>query len=434
MSCHKLSPVTLVAVMRCERNDSVSSGPGHNIYQFPSHTDSDMATTLGMSEITRLHRRSASPCERNGLPRPVFEQVRNLSHKKTTPSRTNSRVMPTAATLLGVEGAKQGMPPLQTLSALTAASPVQINTRTSSSMSGGLHLNTLLRSLLLGLVVASSGTTPPYIVLGSLARLLPVAMANRFALKNGYGTVEALYHLKANDCSDPSEVQAYSSVPASHCSIRATPVQTQFQLLQKEKKRYLTAYACFLFRTDIRYNCGVCRHPELDPLHWSFSVPQRMTFEQSMMWLHTRTYRPGYYSTMMHGKDFYQPILLDEPNYITYLVYSRNYTQAPALPTEFQTLPAKASGSNTNLTSRSTTSSPSTMNYISGLSTWSSRMVRLSTRIASGLFIAHGRRDTATQRASPTSGMSVSQTTARSLSSRSFSATAYMPMCPTRVP
>ena len=128
-------------------------------------------------------------------------------------------------------------------------------------MPGRRPLHTLLRSLLLGLVVASSSTTPQCIVLGSLAGLLPVATANRFALMNGYGMVEARYHLTAYDCSDPSEVQAYSSVPASHCSVRATPVQKdrskRFQLLQKEKKRYLTAYACFLFRTNIRYISGV---------------------------------------------------------------------------------------------------------------------------------------------------------------------------------
>ena len=209
-SCSDLSPAALSAVMRCEQNNSVSSGSGHNIYQFPSHTDSDMVTTLGMSEITRLHRRPGSPLEGNGLPQQVFEQVRNLSHGRTTPSHANSLALPTSATLLGVEGAKHGLPPLQTLSALTAAPtaqpvlplgpihhPVQISTRTSSSMPGGIHLNTLLHSLLLGLVIASSGTTPQSLVLGLLAGLLPVAVANRFALKNGYGTVKARYHLTA---------------------------------------------------------------------------------------------------------------------------------------------------------------------------------------------------------------------------------------------
>ena len=187
-------------------------------------------------------------------------------------------------------------------------------------------------------MIALSNLAPQCIILGSITGFLPVATANRFALRNGYGTVEARYHLMAYDCSDPSEVQAYSSVPASHCSTQDTPVRkdqpTRFQLLQKEKKRYITAYVCFLSRTDIRYNCGVYGHPELDPMHWSFSVPQRVTFEQCMTWLRTRTYQPDYHSTMMHGKDFSRPILLDEPNYITYLVYGQTFTQAPALPTD----------------------------------------------------------------------------------------------------
>ena len=90
----------------------------------------------------------------------------------------------------------------------------------------------------------------------------------------------------AYDCSDPTEVQAYSSIPARQYSTRATPVQrerpTRFQLLQKENKRYITAYSCFLSRTDIQYNCGVYGHPELDPIHWSFSVLKRVTFEQCL--------------------------------------------------------------------------------------------------------------------------------------------------------
>ena len=138
-----------------------------------------------------------------------------------------------------------------------------------------MDLRTSLCVLLLGLVITSSTScTHRSATLGSLIGLLSVVSADRFTLRNGYGTVEARYHLTAYDCSDPSEVQAYSSIPASHCSTRATPVKkdrpTRFQLLQKERKRYINAYVCSLFRTDIRYNCGVYGHPELDPMHWSF--------------------------------------------------------------------------------------------------------------------------------------------------------------------
>ena len=258
-SCSDLRYVALVAVMRCKRNESVSFSSGHNIYQFPSHADSDMTTTLRRREVSRLPRCSGSPCEKNSLPRQVHEPVRKLSRAGTTPRQPNSRVMSIAAILPGIESKEPETAPLQAMPAATATPLVQFHTRTSASMPRELRLNTLLCSLLLGLMIASSGAAPPYIILGSLAGLSPVATANHFALKNGYGTVEARYHLTAYDCSDPSEVQAYSSVPASHCSTRATPVQKdrpmRFHLLQKEKKRYLTAHVCFLSRRDIRYNC-----------------------------------------------------------------------------------------------------------------------------------------------------------------------------------
>ena len=166
----------------------------------------------------------------------------------------------------------------------------------------------------------------------------PTTTANCFALRNAYGTVELRYQLMAYDCSDPTEVQAYSSIPARQCSISATPVHrdhpTKFQLLQKERKRYITAYYCFLSRTDIWYSCGMYGHPELNPIHWSFSVPQRVMAEECMTWLRTKHYRPAAHSTMMHGRDFEQPISLDEPTFITYMVHGRTYTKEPSLPTD----------------------------------------------------------------------------------------------------
>ena len=256
--------------MRFERNNTVSSDPCYNIYQFPSRTDSDILTTPWMDEIARLHRHPGSPLGGNSLLPP---RSRSPSLGRTTPGwetlHASNQALLTTATLRGASSTKRGLPLLQASSASTPAPtaqpeqpmepilhPVRTNTRTGSSMPGRHCLATLLRSLLLGLMIAPSVTTPQCVVLGSLVGLLPVTTANRFALKNGYSTVEARYHLTAYDCSDPSEVKACSSIPASHCSIRATPVQkdrpTLFQLLQKEKKRYLTAYACFLFRTDIR--------------------------------------------------------------------------------------------------------------------------------------------------------------------------------------
>ena len=36
----------------------------------------------------------------------------------------------------------------------------------------------------------------------------------------------------------------------------------------------------------------------------------------------------------MHGQVFQRPLLLDEPNYIKYMVSKRTYTKAPSLPTD----------------------------------------------------------------------------------------------------
>ena len=107
-----------------------------------------------------------------------------------------------------------------------------------------------------------------------------------------------------------------------------------FQLLQKEQKRYITAYSCSLSRTNIRYNCGVYGHPELAPLRWSFSVTQMVPFEQCLTWIRTRNYQPPVYSTTMHGHNLSYPILLNEPNHISYLAHGRTYTKAPLLPTD----------------------------------------------------------------------------------------------------
>ena len=83
----------------------------------------------------------------------------------------------------------------------------------------------------------------------SLLSTCPSATADRFALRNSYSTVENRYHLMAYDCSDPTEVQAYSSIPARPCSIRTTRVQqerqTRFQLLQKKQK--MVHHSLFLF-------------------------------------------------------------------------------------------------------------------------------------------------------------------------------------------
>ena len=208
------------------------------------------------------------------------EQGQETHHGRLTSDHTISQARPTTAPRPDLGSVKHGWPLLQTLSVTVSPAtpavlpprpvhqPARLHIRTRSSMPRRPHFNIFLRSLLLGSVIASSGLAPQCIILGSLTGFFPITIADRFTLRNGYCTVEAWYHLTVYDCSDHSEVQAYSSVPASHCSTQATPVRkdrpTLFQLLQKEKKRYLTAYVYFLSRTDIRYY-SEC----MDTLSWT---------------------------------------------------------------------------------------------------------------------------------------------------------------------
>ena len=297
-SCSDLGCVALAAVILFEQNNTVSSGFCSNTYQLSSCADSDRMTTLWMAMTTKFQQNSENPvggmachhlatalqAPKERLPalrRPI---MMTTPHRPQQLSQSPMTREPTCCPRLAPA------PPVCSSGRSPGLAATSLARRPSRHPSPSHHqvgpkgrlLTTLLRHLLLGLLVAPSVAATNCLTLGSLIGILqtyPVVMANRFALRNGYGTVEARYHLTAYDCSDPTEVQAYSSIPSSHCSVRATPVQkdqpTGFQLLQKEKKRYITAYSCFLFRTDIRYNCGAYGHPELDPMHWSFAVLQQ---------------------------------------------------------------------------------------------------------------------------------------------------------------
>ena len=208
---------------------------------------------------------------------------------------------------------------------------------TSSSL-GDMDLRTSV--LLMGLVITSSAN-PVHrsATLGSLMGLLSVVPADRFTLRNGYGTVGSpvpSYSLRLLPtlprCRLIAAFRPAIAAPGLPLSRKIDPHGSSSY--KRKEKGYINAYVCSLFRTDIRYNCGVYGHPELDPMHWSFLIPQRVTVEQCLEWLRTRTYRLAYHSTMMHGKEFTQPVLVNEPNYITYLVYGRTFLQAPALPTD----------------------------------------------------------------------------------------------------
>ena len=189
------------------------------------------------------------------------------------------------------------------------------------------------------------GLLPPawptqYIILGSLhVDSFPPPWPT--ASPSGMGTAQLKPGTTSRpyDCSDPSEVQAYSSVPASHCSTWATPRSERtslrsFQLLQKEKKRYLTAYVCFLSRTGHTLQLWSDGHLELDPMHWSFSVPQRVTVEQCLTWLqHTNLL-----TRLPLHPDARKGFLLSHPTGRAQLRHlpgvRKNFAQAPALLTD----------------------------------------------------------------------------------------------------
>ena len=123
-------------------------------------------------------------------------------------------------------------------------------------------------------------------------------------LTTQYGLVDVCHTLTANDCSDPGSVRDFSSFPKEKCETRTTPLEqpifAEYQLLQVEKKRYISGFACSLRRTEIRYNCGSYDHPELDVLNWGFDNPVEVSSHTCQQWLKTKKYRPSRYSP--HGE------------------------------------------------------------------------------------------------------------------------------------
>ena len=157
---------------------------------------------------------------------------------------------------------------------------------------------------------------------------LATAMTPEHLLRNSHGKVEIRHTLIAYDCADPIEVRAYSSVPDEPCETRRTTVTTgnptRFQLLQKERRRYMEGHSCTLSRTSIEYNCGTYDHPELDPTTWSIEMPVPVSRQMCRDWLKQRQYRPSEYSrTMYHDHDrmgdLLLPLALNEPAQLRYL-------------------------------------------------------------------------------------------------------------------
>ena len=189
--------------------------------------------------------------------------------------------------------------------------------RTGATSTGKLRrLAALLSPLaLLSLFCFASSSVP------ATAALTPEHL-----LHNNHGKVEIRHSLIAYDCADPLEVRAYSSVPEEPCETRRTTVTagnpTQFQLLQKESRRYIEGHSCSLSRTSIEYNCGSYDHPELDPTTWSIEMPVPVSQQTCREWLEKRQYQPPLYSWRMYHdrkEDLLLPLELNEPAQLRYL-------------------------------------------------------------------------------------------------------------------
>ena len=187
--CCDGSPIIVVAI---KQSDLVSPLLYHPSHLFSLLPDLAVTNLLRWKEIALLSR-SKSGWETQALRTP-----RGPNHIPVSPRTVVS-------TTILLESPSTGTPLL--------SAPL------TSLPTGDMGLRAGFSALLLGLTItASAGHFHRSVTLGSLVGLIPAVSTNRLTLQNGYGTVEARYHLTAYDCSDPSEVQAYSSIPASHCS------------------------------------------------------------------------------------------------------------------------------------------------------------------------------------------------------------------------
>ena len=189
--------VNSVVTTLTEQNELVSSPLYYLFHLFPSHADSDTEIALWPRKLIRLLRHCNRDCETKDRIRrtPQAPSLVSILLRETAASSTWPQTVPNTVKFRPL--------PLEKM-----------------------HLHASLCALLLGFAITSSADLiHQSATLVSLSGLLSVAAADRFTHRNGYGIVEAGYHLTAYDCSDPSEVQAYSSIPASHCSTRATPVR-----------------------------------------------------------------------------------------------------------------------------------------------------------------------------------------------------------------
>ena len=234
-NCSDLDHVAPAAVIHFEHTSTVSSDTRTNTYQFPSHADSDTMTALWETKLAepnqdpKIHFRGSDPLPPCGH----HASLEGTAHVRTVPRKADhTSTAPASALISNATGiltpstagpgsgnscghspeSKKDQPPLTVPTSLAARPPGHSSLNRRPVGLDGSVLTTLLRCLFLGLIAARSSAAADRLTLSSLVGFLhacPAVMANRFALRNGYGTVEARYHLTAYDCSDPTEVQAY---------------------------------------------------------------------------------------------------------------------------------------------------------------------------------------------------------------------------------
>ena len=224
-----------LAALLSEQNKLVSFLLGPQIHLFSPHTDSTAIDTLWPGGTTRLFCHYYRGCKTEEL----------TPRAPRVPSLASILFKPTTATLA------------------LASSPCHVP-RTSPSTEElrplsleDMYFFAILYTLLLGFTTTSStNLIHRSTTIGSLVGLLSVAATDRFTLRNGYGTVEARYHLTAYDCSDPSEVQACTAVSRPATAVPEPPLSERIDLpgsnscRKRRKGTSLHTVASFLGRTS----------------------------------------------------------------------------------------------------------------------------------------------------------------------------------------
>ena len=233
-----LGHVALANVIRLKHASAISHNSHNNTYQFSLHTDSDMMAASCSTKAAGSPSSWTAEClpvlvGKSNPPPPGHCRAGMKKEASNSPSpgrvvgpspvlapRPTYRAMriPVASITASAEHDYPSAPTCHGVRPSECPAPGRGSIiPTGNSGLVALTIWTLLGSIAVCPLAATSRLTlcP---LLGLLHPGLAVT-ANHFTLRNGYGTVEARYHLTAYNCSDPTEVQAYSSIPASPCHV-----------------------------------------------------------------------------------------------------------------------------------------------------------------------------------------------------------------------